>query len=81
MSSVFDDRTAYLRSPYYTKEKTGDYTPFYIAVTICSILGVSIFLLNIILGCCSRYSGYWNSRHTGMTFCIYIFLKIISQTD
>lgn len=70
MSSVFDERDAYLRSPYFVKEKTGDFTPFYIAVTICTIIGLSIFLLNIILGCCSRYSEYWNDRHTG----IYLYL-------
>ncbi|KAG5872920.1 hypothetical protein JTB14_031078 [Gonioctena quinquepunctata] len=26
---------------------------------------ITLFLLNIILGCCSKYSGYWNDRHTG----------------
>jgi hypothetical protein len=63
--SVFDDRDAYKSNPYFQKSEYGDFTPFYITVTICTILGVSIFILNIVLGCCSRYSDYWNDRHTG----------------
>lgn len=43
----------------------GDFTPFYIVVTICSIIGFSLFILNIFLGCCSKYSDYWQDRHTG----------------
>ncbi|XP_074027971.1 wurmchen 1 transmembrane protein [Leptinotarsa decemlineata] len=65
MSSVLDEREAYLNNPYFKKHEYGDFTPFYIIVTVCSVVGFSIFLLNIILGCCSRYSGYWNDRHTG----------------
>lgn len=65
MSVVFDERDAYLKSPYFKKHEYGDFTPFYITVTICAVIGVSIFVLNIVLGCCSRYSGYWNDRHTG----------------
>ncbi|CAH1179338.1 unnamed protein product [Phaedon cochleariae] len=65
MSSVLDEREAYLNSPYFKKHEYGDFTPFYIAVTICTILGVFIFLINIVLGCCSTHSRYWNDRHTG----------------
>lgn len=65
MSAVFDDREAYRESPYFKKHEYGDFTPFYIAVTICTVIGLTIFILNIVLGCCSRYSGYWNDRHTG----------------
>ncbi|XP_019868858.2 uncharacterized protein LOC109597571 [Aethina tumida] len=63
--SVLDDRNAYLKSPYFTKSEYGDFTPFYITVTICTVIGLSIFILNIVFGCCSRYSGYWSDRYTG----------------
>lgn len=63
--SVLEERDAYLRSPYFEKHEYGDFTPFYVTVTILTIIGVALFVLNIALGCCSRYSGYWNDRHTG----------------
>lgn len=43
----------------------GDFSPFYIAITLCTIIGFTLFILNIALGCCSKYRGYWNDRHTG----------------
>ncbi|KAL1502364.1 hypothetical protein ABEB36_007513 [Hypothenemus hampei] len=46
-------------------ENVGNFSPFYIAITICTIIGFALFILNIFLGCCSRYSEYWNDRHTG----------------
>lgn len=63
--SVLEERDAYLKSPYFEKHEYGDFTPFYVTVTILTILAVILFVLNIALGCCSRYSGYWNDRHTG----------------
>ncbi|RZB40132.1 hypothetical protein BDFB_001730 [Asbolus verrucosus] len=63
--SVLDERDEYKSNPYFQKPEYGDFTPFYITVTICTIIGVSIFILNVVLGCCSRYSNYWNDRHTG----------------
>lgn len=52
--------------PYVDRyDHVGDFTPFYIAITICAIIAFSLFILNIALGCCSQYSGYWNDRHTG----------------
>ena len=46
-------------------QHVGDFTPFYIVIAICSIIGFSLFILNIALGCCSKYSEYWQDRHTG----------------
>lgn len=65
--SVLDEyeRKAYLQSPYFTKHEYGDFTPFYITVAVCTVLATILFVINIVLGCCSRYSGYWNDRHTG----------------
>ncbi|XP_050315556.1 uncharacterized protein LOC126750094 [Anthonomus grandis grandis] len=52
--------------PYVAKyDHIGDFTPFYIAITFCAIIGISLFILNIVLGCCSSYSEYWKDRHTG----------------
>lgn len=65
MSAVFDEREEYLKSPYFKKHIYSDFSPFYITVTICAIVGLSIFILNFVLGCCSRHSNYWNDRHTG----------------
>lgn len=66
--SVLDDRerTQYLESPYFKKQEYGDFAPFYITITICTILFFIIIIANIVLGCCSKYSEYWNDRHTGM---------------
>lgn len=66
MTSVFDDKDAYMRSPYYIQDKTGIFTPFYITIAFCTIIGVSIFLVNFVLGCCSQHSTYWNDRYTGI---------------
>ncbi|KAL3276044.1 hypothetical protein HHI36_020773 [Cryptolaemus montrouzieri] len=65
MSAVFDEREEYLKSPYFKKHIFSDYSPFYITITICAIIGISIIVLNFVLGCCSRYSDYWTDRHTG----------------
>ncbi|KAJ8950632.1 hypothetical protein NQ318_010831 [Aromia moschata] len=65
MSSVIEERYAYLKSPYFKKHEYSDFKPFYIAIAICTVIGFSLFILNIVLGCCSRYSGYWNDKHTG----------------
>ncbi|ENN71425.1 hypothetical protein HUJ04_000682 [Dendroctonus ponderosae] len=54
--------------PYYEDkiaDNVGDFSPFYIAITFCTIIAFALFVLNIALGCCSRYSEYWNDRHTG----------------
>lgn len=50
----------------------GDFTPFYIAIAICSVIFGSILILNIIC-CCSRYSDYWLDRHTGNRWLVSIW--------
>ncbi|XP_065171755.1 uncharacterized protein wrm1 [Atheta coriaria] len=64
--SVLDinERRAYLQSPYFKKHEYGDFSPFYITVTVCTIIAAIIIIINIV-GCCSKYSTYWNDRHTG----------------
>ncbi|XP_025832534.1 uncharacterized protein LOC108744286 [Agrilus planipennis] len=65
MTSVFDERQEFLKSPYLLKREYGNFSPFYITVAICSVVLAIIFVINIVLGCCTRYSEYWNDRFTG----------------
>ncbi|XP_066597105.1 uncharacterized protein wrm1 isoform X2 [Prorops nasuta] len=62
--SILEERDEYLKNPYFTKHEYGDYTPFYVAITICSVIGGFLFILNIAF-CCSRHRSYWQNRHTG----------------
>lgn len=62
--SVLDDRTEYLK--YNKGEKIyGDFTPFYVTITICSVIGVFLIILNVTFCWCSRHRRYWQDRHTG----------------
>ncbi|XP_046735115.1 uncharacterized protein LOC124404775 [Diprion similis] len=63
--SILEDRKAYLDNPFFTKHQYGDFTPFYIAITICSVIGAVLFTLNVIFCWCSPWRGYWQNRHTG----------------
>ncbi|CAG9858200.1 unnamed protein product [Phyllotreta striolata] len=65
MSSVLDHRYEYLNNPYFKKHEYGNFSSFYITITICSIFLFAIIILNIVLGCCTRHSTYWQDRHTG----------------
>lgn len=59
MSSA-DQRPYFIfENPEYNFEK------FHIVIAICTVIGAILFILNIALGCCSRYSEYWNDAHTG----------------
>lgn len=69
--------------------KVGDFTPFYIAIAICSVILGAIIILNVVC-CCSRYSDYWLDRHTGgftlssyWNLIIYLFHSsyLITSTD
>lgn len=60
----------------HSADHIGNFTPFYIAITICTIIGFALFVINIALGCCSNYSEYWKDRHTGM---FYFFLLVHRQ--
>ncbi|XP_013189172.1 uncharacterized protein LOC106133866 [Amyelois transitella] len=50
----------------------GDFTKFYIAIAISSVILGSIIILNIVC-CCSRYSDYWLDRHTGNRWLVSIW--------
>lgn len=63
--SILDEREDYLKNPYFVKKDYGDFTPFYVAIAICSVLGGFLFILNIVFCWCSRHRSYWQNRHTG----------------
>lgn len=52
--------------------KLGDFTPFYIAIAICTVILGCIIILNVVC-CCSRYSDYWLDRHTGNRWLVSIW--------
>nr|XP_029722572.1 uncharacterized protein LOC109420285 [Aedes albopictus]XP_029722573.1 uncharacterized protein LOC109420285 [Aedes albopictus] len=71
--STIDERTAYLENPYFKGHVYGNFNPFYVTIAICTLLGVFIFVLNIICGCCSKHKQYWQDRHTGNRWLVSIW--------
>lgn len=65
--SILDERDEYLKNPYFKEHEYGDFTPFYVAVALCSVLGGFLFILNIAFCWCSRHRQYWQNRNTGET--------------
>lgn len=65
MSTIQDQRNEYENNPYFTGHIYGDFSPFYVTIAVCTILFISIVLLNVVLGCCSRHRKYWQDKHTG----------------
>lgn len=63
--SILDEREDYLKNPFFVKHEYGDFTPFYVAVTICSVIFALLCILNIGFCWCSRHRNYWQSPHTG----------------
>lgn len=64
--SILEEREDYLKNPFFVKHEYGDFTPFYIAVTICSLIFAFLCILNIGFCWCSRHRDYWQNPHTGM---------------
>ncbi|XP_055321619.1 uncharacterized protein LOC129577870 [Sitodiplosis mosellana] len=63
--TTIEERSEYLRNPFFTKPLYGDFSPFYKTIAVCSVLLAIIFIINIVLGCCSKHRQYWQDRHTG----------------
>lgn len=49
------------------ESNVGNFTPFYVAIAISSVLLGLLLLMNIVC-CCSRFAGYWLDKHTGTDF-------------
>lgn len=65
--STVEEREEYLYNPlrYLTPKLHGDYTPFYVTITIFTLFGLFLILLNSICGCCSENKWYWCGKYTG----------------
>ncbi|KAK2588478.1 hypothetical protein KPH14_004461 [Odynerus spinipes] len=63
--SIIEEREDYLKYRHFQKPEYGDFTPFYITIAVCSVIGGCLFLLNIVFCWCSRHRDYWRDRHTG----------------
>jgi len=65
--SVLSDDTTWQNNPYYKEhgDEWSDYTGFYVAISICTLFGLSIIILNLVLCCCSPYKEYWRDPDTG----------------
>lgn len=68
-----DDPNEYMRNPFFVKNTAGDFTPFYTAIGICTVLGVALILLNIFFCCCSKHKHYWQDSNTGSKYFHHIF--------
>lgn len=64
--------SSFTHDPRLREKIFGDFTAFYVTITICTILGAFLFLLNIALCCCSRYKKYWQDSNTGKYSIAYI---------
>lgn len=73
MSSTIEERTAYLQNPFFTKHLYGNFSPFYITIAICTVIGAFIIALNLVIACCSKHRQYWLDRHTGNRWLVSIW--------
>lgn len=66
--SVLDNREEYKK---YNKDLVpiyGDFTTFYEVITLCTLFGVFLIVLNVTFCWCSQHSKYWKAKHTGNRF-------------
>ena len=63
--SILDERDEYLKNPYFKEHLYGDFTAFYVTIALCTVLGVFLFVLNIVFCWCSRHREYWQDRNSG----------------
>lgn len=65
MSHVLDDPYEFKKNPLYSKREFGDFTPFYVTITVCTVLGFALILLNVFFCWCSKHKYYWQDSNTG----------------
>lgn len=66
--SIFENRDDYLRNPFFTKHEPGDFSPFYTAIGICTVIVIALVALNVFFCCCSKHKDYWLDPNTGTSF-------------
>ncbi|XP_022906867.1 uncharacterized protein [Onthophagus taurus] len=74
-----EDLYSYYNQKFRDKGQFGDFSTFYIVIAVVTIIAAIIFIINIVLGCCSEYSEYWNDRHTGNRFIISLWTSTPHQ--
>ncbi len=65
--SILIDNEEWKNNPWYLEhgpEKV-TYTAFYVGISICTIVGLTIIILNFVFCCCSPYKDYWRDPDTG----------------
>lgn len=65
MSGVLDDTEEFKKNPLYSHHEHGDFTPFYVTITICTIIGFALIILNAFFCWCSTHRDYWVDSNTG----------------
>lgn len=63
--TTIEERSEYLKNPFLGRPIYGDFSPFYTTIAVCSVFCAVVFILNIVIGCCSKHKQYWQDRHTG----------------
>ncbi|XP_050720205.1 uncharacterized protein LOC127000514 [Eriocheir sinensis] len=64
---------------YGIKPEFFNYTPFYVGITFCTIIGIVLIMVNWICSCCHEHSKYWNDPDTGNRFASLIFVRKAKQ--
>lgn len=64
--TTIEERSEYLKNPFFEKHIYGDWSPFYKTITVCMVFIVVLLVLNLLFGCVSKYKDYWQDRNTGM---------------
>jgi len=80
-TSTFPFFTTPTYNPRLHEKIYGDFTAFYVTITICTVLGAFLFLLNVVLCCCSRYKKYWQDSNTGKCTIPYVLRTIQKQAE
>jgi len=63
--TTIEERSEYLKNPFFEKHIYGDWSPFYKTITVCMVFIVVLLVLNLLFGCASKYKEYWQDRNTG----------------
>uniref|UniRef100_A0A1B6M951 Uncharacterized protein n=1 Tax=Graphocephala atropunctata TaxID=36148 RepID=A0A1B6M951_9HEMI len=76
MSGLLDDPEEFKRNPLYKDHIYGDFAPFYITISICTILALALFILNIFFCWCSSHRQYWKDSDTGNRWLLPVWVKL-----
>jgi len=75
--SILHDKEEWMRNPWFQQHgrEHADYTGFYVGISICTILRLTIIILNIVFCCCSPYKDYWRDPNTGNRYGLPLFIQ------